>query len=511
MGWSSGDIRLASIIPGAVPMQPMAAACFAMMSFALLGLSIKNKILTRATSVVVLFICAWTAVEYLTHLTLMLDNAIFWNEVKNQPGGYQYPGRMAPASTLAFATLSIAVISLSFAKIRLLGHTLVLITGAFALVSILGYLFGVSAFKAIISNAHIALPTASCLFILVASITLTAPYSPWATLLLSSNFGGAVARRFLPLTVVPIVVCWLSQQGALHALYPLAFSWVIVSFGSITLTAGLMLWAAARLRSMALNYAAEQDSLIGKLRAAEADALNATTVKSAFLANMSHELRTPLTSIIGYSELLRPHVADDERGSYYLSRTLAASENLLAIVSEVLDFSKLEAGQVEISLRPFDPRALFAAATEMLAPQAASKGLVLDFMPSGDLPGVAWLDDTRVRQILVNFVSNAVKFTETGSVTVVVSHADGILRCEVCDTGQGIPADRKDRLFQRFSQVDASTTRNHGGTGLGLAICKGHAEAMGGSVGVVSAPGHGSTFWFEVPCIEVEKRCGTNF
>ncbi len=246
------------------------------------------------------------------------------------------------------------------------------------------------------------------------------------------------------------------------------------------------------------------------LAAAKAEAEAATAVKSEFLSNMSHELRTPLTSILGFSDLLASRGKLEGEARRYLDRIVDASKGLLTTVNDILDFSKLEAGQVEIELRSIDPAALGKSALELLAPQASAKGLTSIFKEDG-LPGRVMADDTRLRQILLNLISNAVKFTPTGSVTLEAAYDEAArrLRYTVIDTGLGIPPDRVSRLFQRFSQVDASTTRAFGGTGLGLAICKGLAEAMGGDVGVQSVAGEGSRFWVEVPCEPSEADADT--
>jgi PAS domain S-box-containing protein len=236
------------------------------------------------------------------------------------------------------------------------------------------------------------------------------------------------------------------------------------------------------------------------LQAARKDAEDAAAVKSAFLSNMSHELRNPLTSIIGYAELLTKRGALDETQRKYLSRIHDASMALLTTVNDVLDFSKLEAGQVEIERRPMDPLAVGRQALEMFELEMDKKGLVHGF-EAVQAPALVLADSTRVRQILTNLIGNAVKFTASGSITLrcLYDRVGRMLRYEVVDTGPGIPADAVGRLFQRFSQVDASTTRVFGGTGLGLAICKGLTEAMEGHVGVLSIPGEGSCFWVQIP------------
>jgi signal transduction histidine kinase len=238
-------------------------------------------------------------------------------------------------------------------------------------------------------------------------------------------------------------------------------------------------------------------------RAAIIAAEQAAAVKSEFLANMSHELRTPLTSILGFTDLAAEQTDLSPVMRDYVRRIDNAGRALLCTVNDILDFSKLEAGQVAIRPEPTDLEDLCRSTLALFAPQAGAKDLKLDFRMgavSSALTPALMIDPDRVRQILLNLIGNAVKFTTTGGVTVVTAWDPRTrhLGVSVADTGAGIPADKLDLLFQRFSQVDGSATRGQGGTGLGLAICKGLCEAMGGTVGAESVVGRGSRFWFEI-------------
>jgi PAS domain S-box-containing protein len=237
------------------------------------------------------------------------------------------------------------------------------------------------------------------------------------------------------------------------------------------------------------------------LQAARDSAEAATEIKSAFLSNMTHELTSPLTSIVGYAELLAetPDLAPPARR--YADRIQAAAAAVLTTVNDLLDFSRLEAGQLEIVRRDTDPGAVAVEALALLEPQMDAKGLS-HRLEVHDLPARVLADEARLRQILINLISNAVRYTPSGGVTVGVAYdrARRRLRYEVADTGPGIDPAILPRLFQRFAQVDGARSRALGGTGLGLSICRGLAEAMGGEVGVDSAPGQGSCFWLDIPC-----------
>jgi signal transduction histidine kinase len=244
------------------------------------------------------------------------------------------------------------------------------------------------------------------------------------------------------------------------------------------------------------------DLRLGQLAESNVALYESNRLKSEFLANVSHELRTPLNSILGFAELLRDTIGDkpEPRTTRYLQNILTSGKNLLALITDLLDLAKIEAGRMEVRSEPLSLSDLFEGLVGILKPLSEKKDLTIVSAVGRDVP-ILHTDPAKLQQVLYNFLANAIKFSPAGEqIDLGVERVDEEhVRISVTDRGGGIEPDKQQIIFEKFRQIDGSVTREHGGTGLGLAISKELTGLLGGNIGVRSTPGQGSTFWIELP------------
>jgi signal transduction histidine kinase/DNA-binding NarL/FixJ family response regulator len=309
-----------------------------------------------------------------------------------------------------------------------------------------------------------------------------------------ASFGGQTVLQ-LPIMLggekVAIASLWDSRQRRMFSNEELQLAQRIVGYAAVALQ-------NAQLYQRAQQELSERVALEAELVSAREAALAASRLKSSFLANVSHEIRTPMNGVIGMLDLLLQSPLSEQQREYArIARESGTA--LLALLNDILDISKIEAGKLTLQRQPFDLRLLVHDVLGLFGEQAASAGLFLEAVLPPDLPALLVGDPSRLRQVLVNLVGNAVKFTPSGGVRVCVSQQEQWFQFDVIDSGIGLSDAEQVQLFQPFNQLDGSTTRRYGGSGLGLAISRDLVELMGGTISVASRAGEGSTFSFSIP------------
>ncbi len=512
VGWTLDVEHLKSVSPGAVGMKALTAVGLVCAGGSLLlrvagsgpG-SAGRRAAAAGLAAVPGLLGALVLAQFGLGRDLGIDELLFVDDA-GRALGVPHPGRVPLTTAVCFLLTTAALLLFERQPRRgwRLAELAMVPVAVIAGMAILGYAYSVPAFYGPAAAGEMAVNAAGCFVALAAAIVLARPRGRLPRLATTNGPVGSMLRRLGPFVVlVPLALGWMRlrsiQWGILE---PEAAAWWL-SGATMVGFAGMVAWCASVL--------SRADDERRRLEAATEDArdhaLEMSRVKSDFVANMSHELRTPLNGVIGTTELLLGTTLDSEQREYG-EAIRTSGDALMAVIGDILDFSKMEAGRLELDEAPLALEEHVRATCALMGGQAGAKGLDLSVRLGDALPAAVVGDAVRLRQILLNLMSNAVKFTADGGVTVAVSarpQADGrvLVAFAVTDTGIGVPPGSLATLFDSFTQADSSTTRRYGGTGLGLAISKQLVELMGGRIRADSVVGEGSRFWFEVPLAPV--------
>ncbi len=506
-GWALGLGFIKTVIPGYVTMKVNTALCFVLCGASLLIGHLSRprawkKTCSSILAGIVIVIAGISLMEYITGRSLGIDQLLFREVLPSED--LSAPGRMAPNTCIIFLCYGAALILLARSnRATILAQVLAVIGFFIGLLALIGYMFHAQIFISALSLNRMALHTIVGFCFLGIGLLCARPKRGFMSIVLADTPGGVLARGLIgPAIFGPIILGWIVFQGYTQHLYDAGFACSFIVLTSMVVICVLTTRSIIELdRIERERRRLSEDRFQADVR--ERGALEASRLKSEFVANVSHEIRTPMNGILGMTSLLIDTQLTQEQHEH-IETIRQSGDALLTLVNEILDFSKMEAGKLTLDPKPFNLAACVDEVTGLLAVTAQRNKINLISFIHPETPAMVVGDAARLRQVLLNLVGNALKFTDEGEVTLEVNarrEEGAIYRLEfvVSDTGLGISPGALPLLFRPFQQGDSSATRRHGGTGLGLAISKRLVELMGGHISASSILSTGSVFKFDLP------------
>jgi signal transduction histidine kinase len=514
-GWALNLPIVTQMSQGGVPMIPLTALSFALAGGSLTMAVRPNRTTTteaiqQTLAAAVATIAVLTFYEYIRGGQSAFDLLLFGDRLHDAS---LTAGRIAPNSAASLLLFALALLSIPHDQRK---HDfraqMFAAPGLFiALVAILGYVFDVRGMYSLSQSSGMALPTAIAHLILGVGIIFAVRDRGVASLLMDEGAAGVLTRRLLPAALLaPVMLGIVRLAGESAGIYETEFGTSLFALASILIYVVLVLWSARVLRNsdkervdlLALEQQARAHAERARAEAesARAEAERANNSKTDFLAVMSHELRTPLTAIMGYEELLSDGITGPvtELQRQQLGRINASARHLLGLIDEILTFARVDIGRERVRWESMSVNHTLADAASLVQPMAADKKLmfVVELL---DEDQSIQTDSTKLRQMLVNLLSNGIKFTDKGEVRLGCAVNNSTLEVRIADTGVGIAAENIEDIFEPFWQAEQTATRKTGGTGLGLSVTRKLARLLGGDVAVASRMGTGTTFLLTLP------------